>query len=1157
MKNLLICILAITSYFSFGQEQVKYSAAENSPEWVKYMYTDNPSLFILREKFETYYASNDFKKDQHTQYFKRLLKNNWLNTDEAGYIIPAPAKRDKIIRNQVKSPTSNWEEAGPWDYDHEQAMDFQVQSPGSSHIYTVEQSPVNPDLIYAGTATAGTWMSTDKGLNWTSSTRFLDINGVYAIALHPTDANTAFFGERDGQLWKTTNNGSSWSIIGGPTLENTDKWYRDLKFIGNNTMLAATDAGLFRSSDNGVSWTNVHAGEHMEIEINPSNSNIIYAVKLNGDKTEFYKSLDNGLTWTIKTNGWPNPAAGDEQKRVEIGVSADDANIVYVWGGGEVNGLGGFYGFYKSTDAGESFSFECCGGSAGGTPTVSNPNMLGWAELGDDDGGQYYYDLAFAASPTDADRVFGAGINVWRSLDAGIAWELNAHWVTWVGANTADRYSHADVHDIKFFQNGPNVDMWVASDGGLYYSADEGDHLEPRMHGIHGTDFWGYQSGFKNGDVMLGGTYHNGTLIKYNDIYKGGLANPDEGGWLAELGGDNYRGFVNYGNPRIAYADNGAFEFSEVRTIRRNNVSFDGNNKCNTSYVTGEYGNYEFDPNNFNVFYSPVGTELMKTENGGISFTPVFDFGGNKIVQVKVSWSNPDVIYVTHKLNGSVFKIMKTIDAGITWNDVTPTTLEANGNHNRTKYIEVDEKDENKLWCILMGWQTGNKVFQSTDGGDTWTNITSPSIENENVISIAHHYGSDDGLYIGTRKTIYYRNNTLGEWVEFNNNLPTSTMCSFIQPFYGNGKIRTASQRGVYECDFYEDVPPIAMAAANKTAINLASNCLADTIQFVDHSTVRSSSATWSWTFQGGSPATSSLENPKIVYSSPGTYNVKLVVTDAFGTDSVELIGFIEVTNSYSSPQIVEDFNGAIFPPTGWKMEDSEGSGWEQDGPQDDPSNLVAGFPNYWVDATGQSHHLIMPAIEMTDATSASIAWDYTYNDNNGYTDSLALVYRTGNNPNWQTLWQKGGADLEVAGTQTWYWDAADPTIVWQNEVVDLTSLLGESCVELAFSNIGYYGNHLWIDNVNLSGTYVTGLDELSDVIININPNPSKGMFLINASALIETYTITDISGKVILTNNDVSKMNINLDISNQPNGVYFITTEVEGQLQTHKLIKQ
>jgi len=140
-----------------------------------------------------------------------------------------------------------------------------------------------------------------------------------------------------------------------------------------------------------------------------------------------------------------------------------------------------------------------------------------------------------------------------------------------------DRYTHADVHDIKFFESPGGWDMWIASDGGLYYSSDEGDHTEPRMYGIHGTDFWGFQAGYQDGDVMLGGTYHNGTLIKYKDIYKYGATDENSGGWMAEGAGDNVRGFVNYGNNKVAYDDGGSFEFSEDRLIRPANLSFDGN----------------------------------------------------------------------------------------------------------------------------------------------------------------------------------------------------------------------------------------------------------------------------------------------------------------------------------------------------------------------------------------------------------------------------------------------------------------------------------------------------------------------------------------------------------------------------------------------------
>ncbi|MCB2220876.1 MAG: carboxypeptidase regulatory-like domain-containing protein [Bacteroidetes bacterium] len=56
------------------------------------------------------------------------------------------------------------------------------------------------------------------------------------------------------------------------------------------------------------------------------------------------------------------------------------------------------------------------------------------------------------------------------------------------------------------------------------------------------------------------------------------------------------------------------------------------------------------------------------------------------------------------------------------------------------------------------------------------------------------------------------------------------------------------------------------------------------------------SSTSWHWTFEGGLPSTSTQQNPSgITYSNPGTYNVKLVVTDGYGSDSITKADYIHV----------------------------------------------------------------------------------------------------------------------------------------------------------------------------------------------------------------------------------------------------------------------
>lgn len=60
--------------------------------------------------------------------------------------------------------------------------------------------------------------------------------------------------------------------------------------------------------------------------------------------------------------------------------------------------------------------------------------------------------------------------------------------------------------------------------------------------------------------------------------------------------------------------------------------------------------------------------------------------------------------------------------------------------------------------------------------------------------------------------------------------------------------------------------------------------CIDDCVSFVDMSS--NTPTTWSWTFSGGSPASSSTQNPTVCYNNSGTYSVSLTAQNAFGSDT-------------------------------------------------------------------------------------------------------------------------------------------------------------------------------------------------------------------------------------------------------------------------------
>jgi PKD repeat protein len=83
--------------------------------------------------------------------------------------------------------------------------------------------------------------------------------------------------------------------------------------------------------------------------------------------------------------------------------------------------------------------------------------------------------------------------------------------------------------------------------------------------------------------------------------------------------------------------------------------------------------------------------------------------------------------------------------------------------------------------------------------------------------------------------------------------------------------------------------PPIADFTASTTNPSVGGS-----VNFTD--TSANTPTAWSWTFEGGTPATSTAQNPAITYNTVGTYDVTLVATNAQGSDTETKVDYITVS---------------------------------------------------------------------------------------------------------------------------------------------------------------------------------------------------------------------------------------------------------------------
>lgn len=88
---------------------------------------------------------------------------------------------------------------------------------------------------------------------------------------------------------------------------------------------------------------------------------------------------------------------------------------------------------------------------------------------------------------------------------------------------------------------------------------------------------------------------------------------------------------------------------------------------------------------------------------------------------------------------------------------------------------------------------------------------------------------------------------------------------------------------------------PIALFDASSRNVLYGS-----TVDFMDDS--RGIPTSWNWSFPGGTPSTSTAQNPAVTYSTPGRYDVQLIVSNSFGSDTLFAENYITARGAAMTP---------------------------------------------------------------------------------------------------------------------------------------------------------------------------------------------------------------------------------------------------------------
>ncbi len=1161
IKGLILILLGACSLQAQPIPKVNPVRGETLPEWATLMYTDHPNVWQVDDGYRVWRQSNPEEKTTYTQYYKkwRHAIDPYINSQGFEQHPPQAEEREFTARLHLLRQSQadfyasrnlqEWSVIGPVETFNTNTGPDPLAKSSQVNVYCFDQSLSSPDIVYCGTEGGEIYKSVDHGQNWFCVSRKLDIGAPGTIETDPTDPDIVYVGE-NYNIRKTIDGGTTWTTI--LTVDNL--YANDIKVNPVNPLLvlAATQQGLYRSINGGTDWEQVLPDPCYDIEWKTDDPSVVFLVRNDPVAAicRFYKSLDDGATWESKENGWyfsDQPGHSDGGARIAV-TNADPGRVYVVLIGEAKTGDDGFIGIYRSDDAGESWTLP--NPPAGGPYDDTNhPNMATISHTGGYHQG--FYNLGFDASDSNPDALMAGFTSLWYSTDGA------AHWTCFGGyCGNPFNYVHPDCQEIEI--NGD--DVWMTSDGGVEYSNDFFATHFARNKGITGSDFWGFGSGW-NDDILVGGRYHNGNTGWYENWMPGEC--------LSLGGGEAATGYVNPGEGRKTYySDIGGVILPESQNGYAKYFSI--GRYPNESYYDAESGEMEFDPLSWNTFYVTQQNILWKTTDGGASWDTLHVFGTDvnaRAMSFEISRSNPKVMYLFQRDDYSWDPglLWKTEDGGQTWN-----MLSFPPGYARRGLLALSAEDDQRVWLAFPDSGDGQKIYTSTDGGTQWTNLTTPALNGEHISYILHQGGTDGGIYLGTFRTIWYRDDHMTDWLPYDEGLPEKISTCILRPFYRDNKIRLGAYgKSIWEAPLAVPSRPVAQPMANK----LETACPGDTIHFDDFSILDHAGATWAWEFPGGDPATSNVRNPKVIYHTAGDYDVTLTVTNPNGSSVKTIPSMIHVLEPIVNPvppaidfNTTDDFT--INNPDG-------GITWAPVVLAEcDPDGNIAYFVNnYEYSSYGQDEIVLPVNMDLTQLEDARLSFRVAYApyyDGNAFIDSLKVLISNNCGGTFHELFSSGGEALSTTSSglgpnNLYEYEPFRPQNCeeWRHVDLDLNAYLGQF-VTIKFLNKSGYGNQMYLDDIVIHGIQVGLEDHPQSISLSLHPNPTTG----EATMTANTYTgglihleVCNALGAIILEKNLAThglyySEKINLD--RQVPGLYFVKlTDPDGNVSVSRLIKQ
>ncbi len=653
---------------------------------------------------------------------------------------------------------------------------------------------VNADTFYVGVASGNLWKTTNRGTTWESLFEDEEVNSIGAVAVAPSNPDVVWIGtgeanNRQSSPWgagvyRSTDGGANWTHRG---LTNTRHIGRivvhpndpDTAFVAAAGSLwgPSPERGVFRTRDGGTSWDKV-----LYVDADTGVTDLV--MDPDDPDTVLAATYQRRRTACCFVGGGPGSGiyrtgnGGDSWTKLTAGLP-----------GGDMGRIG--LDIYQRNGSLIIATVEAAAPDSG--VYRSSDGGDSWDKINDQNPRPMYFSQ-IRIDPDDAQRVYVLAGVLLISDDGGVTFRRSDA----VGI-------HPDLHAMWIDPNNTDT-VLLGHDGGVLMSADRAetwrflDNLPIGQFYEIGVDmrdpYWVY--GGLQDNVIITET-QNGALMRFNlatmERQSIRLQTPQQSG--EDGTSEPYR--WNWDSPLIIS------EHDPDTLYAAGNVLFRSRDQGNAWEAISPDLSKNIDRQTTTIMGAHPVEGVLSLNDGVSSY-------GN-ITTVSESLANADVIFVGTD-DGNV---QRTIDGGASWTDLTET-FPGLPELTTSSRLQASRFDERRVYATFDGHQQDDMkpyVYVSDDAGDSWRAITA-GLPDWSVNVIAEHHRNPDLLFLGNELGVYFSPDRGATWQRLKNNLPSVPVDDIVVHPRDNDLIIGTHGRSIWILDDITPLEKLAEARASR-----------------------------------------------------------------------------------------------------------------------------------------------------------------------------------------------------------------------------------------------------------------------------------------------------------------------------------------------------